>query len=69
MNAHKAPLTPLKIGHLASILAAGFLDNNVLEDPESDERLLIKGHAYKKIVYRESSEQQADGKIKKTYTF
>ncbi len=62
------PLTPLKIGHLASILAAGFLDNNVLEDPESDERLLIKGHAYKKIVYRESSEQQADGKIKKTYT-
>ena len=62
------PLTPLKIGHLASILAAGFLDNNVLEDPESDERLLIKGHAYKKTVYRESSERQADGRIKKTHT-
>ena len=62
------PLTPLKIGHLASILAAGFLDNNVLEDAESDERLLIKGHAYKKTVYRETSEEQADGKIKQTHT-
>ena len=62
------PLTPLKIGHLASILAAGFLDNNVLEDSESDERLLIKGHAYKKTVYREVSEEQPDGKIKNTHT-
>jgi len=43
-NSAKAPLrplTPLKIGHMNSVIAAGHLNNQVLADEE--ERLLIKG--------------------------
>ncbi len=40
------PLTPLKIGHMNSIIAAGHLNNQVLSD-ESGQRLLIKGRSYK----------------------
>jgi hypothetical protein len=42
------PLVPLKIGHMAGLMAAGFLDNQVLTTcPESDredecERLLVQ---------------------------
>ena len=40
------PLTPLKIGHMNSIIAAGHMNNQVLESEVGD-RLLIKGRSYK----------------------
>ena len=61
------PLVPLKIGHMAGLMAAGFLDNQVLEVcPESNqdnanERLLVKGRAYKKVAYSESIEHLPSG--------
>ena len=40
-----SPLTPMKIGHLVSIIAAGHLNNQVLE--QNGERILLKGHSFK----------------------
>ncbi|MCA9922862.1 MAG: hypothetical protein KC421_10840, partial [Anaerolineales bacterium] len=40
------PLTPLKIGHMNSIIAAGHMNNQVLES-EAGDRFLIKGRSYK----------------------
>jgi 16S rRNA G966 N2-methylase RsmD len=37
------PLTPLKIGHMHNVIAAGHLNNQVLTDEEMGERLLING--------------------------
>jgi 16S rRNA G966 N2-methylase RsmD len=42
------PLMPLRKGHLAMLIAAGFLNNMVLE--QEGERLLVKGRAYKESV-------------------
>lgn len=42
------PLMPLRRGHLAMLVAAGFLDNLVLET--DDERILVKGRTAKTIV-------------------
>lgn len=39
------PLMPMKIGHLIGVIAAGFLNNHVLE--KDGQRLLIKGTAFK----------------------
>lgn len=47
------PLMPLRKGHLAQLVAAGFLDNLLLE--EEDERLLIKGRTTKESVLVEST--------------
>jgi hypothetical protein len=61
------PLVPLKIGHMAGLIAAGFLDNQVLEvcpEPNRDdecERLLVKGRAYKKVTHSEAIEQLPSG--------
>ncbi len=38
-----APLMPLKVGHLVGLIAAGFLNNQILQNPETEELLLIKG--------------------------
>ncbi|MDP9351769.1 MAG: DUF6094 domain-containing protein [Chloroflexota bacterium] len=42
------PLMPLRKGHLAMLIAAGFLNNMMLE--QDGERLLVKGRAYKEAV-------------------
>ena len=41
------PLMPLRKGHLAMLIAAGFLDNLVLED--GDDRILVKGRTTKEV--------------------
>ena len=59
------PLTPLKIGHMNSIIAAGHLNNQVLA--EDDERLLIKGRSYKVTRSEEYEEPLPDGRIRLTH--
>ncbi|NKQ37557.1 MAG: hypothetical protein HF973_18330 [Chloroflexi bacterium] len=46
VNVPLRPLTPLKIGHMNSIIAAGHMNNQVLENGNG-QRLLIKGRSYK----------------------
>ena len=58
------PLTPLKIGHMNSVIAAGHLNNQVLE--EDDERLLIKGRSYKSTRAESIEEPLPDGGTKVT---
>ena len=48
------PLMPLRKGHLAMLVAAGFLDNLELETPES--RVLVKGRTTKEMVLVEEGE-------------
>ena len=48
------PLMPLRKGHLAMLVAAGFLDNLELETPES--RVLVKGQTQKEMVLVEEGE-------------
>jgi 16S rRNA G966 N2-methylase RsmD len=55
-----APLMPLRVGHIAGVIAAGFLDNVVLHDPETDERLLIKGRVYKRKQVHTTVEHEED---------
>lgn len=67
------PLTPLKIGHMSSVIAAGHLNNQVLTtSPESgsrdnSSRLLIKGRSYKTVRQSSFSEPLPDGKTRITY--
>ena len=58
------PLTPLKIGHMNSVIAAGHLNNQILED--GDERLLIKGRSYKSTRAESIEEPLPDGGTKVT---
>ena len=62
------PIMPLKIGHLAGLMAAGFLDHQLLEDAERGERLLIKGRAYKQTVHATEQQQLADGSLQQLNT-
>ena len=48
------PLMPLRKGHLAMLVAAGFLDNLELETQES--RVLVKGQTKKEMVLVEEGE-------------
>lgn len=59
------PLTPLKIGHMNSIIAAGHLNNQVLI--QADERLLIKGRSYKVTYPEEFIEPLPDGRTRITH--
>lgn len=59
------PLTPLKIGHMNSVIAAGHLNNQVLA--EGDERLLIKGRNYKVTRAEEYEEPLPDGRTRVTH--
>ena len=51
------PLTPLRRGHLAMLLAAGCLNNLVLEQ-EDDDRVLIKGQAFKRDATTEATKHK-----------
>lgn len=66
MGAELRPLTPLKIGHMHSIIAAGHLNNQVLRD-ETGERLLIKGRSYKVTQAQAYSEPLPDGRTRVTH--
>ncbi|MCI0395986.1 MAG: DUF6094 domain-containing protein [Chloroflexi bacterium] len=59
------PLTPLKIGHMNSIIAAGHLNNQVLAD--GDDRLLIKGRSYKVARAESFEEPLPDGRTRITH--
>ncbi|MCZ7673806.1 MAG: DUF6094 domain-containing protein [Chloroflexi bacterium] len=59
------PLTPLKIGHMNSVIAAGHLNNQVLI--EDEERLLIKGRNYKVTRAEEFEEPLPDGRTRVTH--
>lgn len=49
------PLMPLRRGHLALLIAAGFLNNVLLR--QSDQRVLVKGRTRKELVPVESNEE------------
>jgi hypothetical protein len=59
------PLTPLKIGHMNSVIASGHLDNQVLSD--EGERLLIKGRSYKVARPETFEEALPDGRTRVTH--
>ena len=48
------PLMPLRRGHLAMLVAAGFLDNLVLE--ADGRRILVKGRTTKELILAEETE-------------
>ena len=48
------PLMPLRRGHLAMLVAAGFLDNLVME--AGGQRVLVKGRTTKEMVLVEETE-------------
>ena len=48
------PLMPLRRGHMAMLVAAGFLDNLVLE--ADGQRILVKGRTTKEMVLAEETE-------------
>jgi predicted RNA methylase len=52
------PLMPLRRGHLALLIAAGMLNNVVLE--EGGQRILVKGRTYKELVPVESGDQDTE---------
>jgi hypothetical protein len=54
------PLTPLKVGHMNSVIAAGHLNNQVLAN--GAERLLVKGRNYKVTRTEEYEEPLPDGR-------
>ena len=50
------PLMPLRRGHMAMLVAAGFLDNLVLES--EGKRILVKGRTSKEMTKVEDSPQR-----------
>ena len=50
------PLMPLRKGHMAMLVAAGFLDNLCLESEE--QRILVKGRTSKEFVLVEATEDK-----------
>ncbi|MCC6602212.1 MAG: hypothetical protein IT327_03320 [Anaerolineae bacterium] len=58
------PLTPLKMGHMNSIIASGHLNNQRLV--EGEEQLLIKGRSYKATRDEEFHEPLPDGRTRVT---
>ena len=55
-DARTRPLMPLRKGHMAMLVAAGFLDNLVLES--GDRRILVKGRTGKEMALVEDSPQK-----------
>ncbi len=49
------PLMPLRRGHLALVLASGHLNNELVEDPRTGDRLLVKGRTEKDTVRMEEN--------------
>jgi hypothetical protein len=62
------PIMPLKKGHILACIAAGLLDNVVLTDPDTEERLLIKGRTFKKIVTSQTIEGEGSDRPKQVST-
>lgn len=58
------PLMPLRKGHLALVLASGHLNNALVADPQSGQRLLVKGHTEKAV----SRSQETDDNGVQTIT-
>ena len=54
LDSRTRPLMPLRRGHLAMLVAAGFLDNLVLE--ADGRRILVKGRTSKEMVLVEETE-------------
>jgi hypothetical protein len=52
------PLMPLRRGHLALLIAAGLLNNVVLE--RADQRALVKGRVRKDVVQAESDDETTE---------
>lgn len=52
------PLMPLRRGHLALLIAAGMLNNCVLD--QSDRRVLVKGRTYKESVPIDSDDDDVE---------
>ena len=50
------PLMPLRRGHMAMMVAAGFLNNLVLES--GDERMLVRGKTTKEMILVEETEEK-----------
>ena len=50
------PLMPLRKGHLAQLIAAGFLDNHILE--AGGDRYLVKGRTRKELVVLVDNDEQ-----------
>lgn len=50
------PLMPLRKGHLAQLIAAGFLDNHILE--AGGDRFLVKGRTRKELVVLVDDDEQ-----------
>ena len=55
-DARTRPLMPLRRGHMAMLVAAGFLDNLCLE--AEDRRILVKGRTSKEMVMVEDSPEK-----------
>ena len=51
------PLMPLRRGHTAMLMAAGFLDNIAIESPEG-RRILVKGRTVKELKTTEDTPEQ-----------
>jgi hypothetical protein len=49
---------PLRRGHLALLIAAGFLNNVLLCD--GDQRMLVKGRVHKELVPVESDDEDVE---------
>ncbi|MCA9995437.1 MAG: DEAD/DEAH box helicase family protein [Anaerolineales bacterium] len=62
-----SPLMPLKIGHINSIIAAGHLNNQLLQN-DAGERILIKGRTYKTSVVTQNTVALDDGNQQVTTT-
>lgn len=60
------PVMPLKIGHMAGVIAAGLLNNQVLANGRT--RYLLKGRAFKEEVVEETIQTKEDGSREKTTT-
>jgi SAM-dependent methyltransferase len=54
-TAHRLrPLMPLRRGHLALVLASGHLNNELVRNPRTGERFLVKGRTEKRTIRTET---------------
>ena len=59
------PLMPLRRGHLGQLIAAGFINNHILE--LGDERLIVKGRTVKElVVVHEDDTQLVEKEVSRT---
>ena len=60
-------LTPLRLGHLAGLLSAGYLNHQILRHPDGDV-LYLKGRTAKSAVSQTSLAEQPDGSVQRVTT-